>query len=146
MVRTIFITLKSILKKRFQKCRHEKVTSTNKSNFCPDCGRKLELNWLVASCSDCNTERETILIFGQPYSIKKKCPLCQSTKYKIIRKSSLPTGCGKNFVLIKSEIPDFIGYLDLNSSYPKTKAKYLNTLKNDFTCKGLYKVDTTLIK
>lgn len=140
-------TKKTILKKLFItlfKCKHDRINRNNQLSFCPDCGKKINFFWLKASCSNCNKERETVLIFNKPYSLKKECPACKSTKYKLIKISELPEDQLHKYALIKEDIIQEEDSFSLIKD--KIKQNNLKKVKNNTSYKGLYKPNSKLLK
>ncbi|MEW5821853.1 MAG: hypothetical protein AB1782_16785 [Cyanobacteriota bacterium] len=146
MVRTINNYLKNLYLNYFVKCKHKKITSSNKLSFCPDCGERIELKWFVAECSTCKTQRETCLFFGKPFSLKNKCPVCNSQSYKIIKVNTLNAFKSTNFALLKNEIKTFETFIAANPVSLSAKSKYFKPVKNNLSFQGLYKINTNLIK
>lgn len=138
--------IKEYLDEKLFKCRHEKINLTNKLKFCPDCGQRVHLSWLVAVCSDCNFQRETVLICGKPYSRYSKCPECGSNRYKILKVPEIDQSYSEHFVIVKEAIPAGRKHSDFSSLYQKRQLNYLKSLKNNLAYRGLFKPDTSLIK
>jgi hypothetical protein len=138
------------LKDTLFKCKHEKINSKNRLSFCPDCGKKINISWLAARCSECKALRETILVFGMPYSRKKKCEGCGNKKYTITKLKpnnfELDSHKPDAFVMTKDEIPLKKCEVDYSNQLRTIQAGYLEKLKNNISYQGLYKINSKSIK
>jgi Zn finger protein HypA/HybF involved in hydrogenase expression len=149
MQKTIIRQIKDVIKSLFE-CKHEKITTATRLGFCPDCGKKINLYWLIATCSECHTSRETVLIMGKPYSLVKKCPECKSTKYKIFKTKDIESfNSGDNqryYVIVKEEVNAGPKQPDNKENQNLAHKKYYKSLKNNVSYSGLYKVNPKLLK
>lgn len=72
-----------------KKCSHRKLTPFSPGSFCPDCGREIEIAWMILRCTCCNTKRKAKVIFNSIRPQDKYCIKCGTSECEIQRKETL---------------------------------------------------------
>lgn len=75
--------------KNFKKCAHRKLTPFSTGNFCPDCGREVEITWLIPRCECCNARRKAKVNFNALHAEDKFCIKCGNSAYYTEKKETL---------------------------------------------------------
>ena len=144
VLRPINKKIKSLINDKLLKCNHERINSINKLTFCPDCGQKIDLSWLVAECSHCKTIQETKYIWGKPFSKHSKCPECKSKDYTIIRVREIKGNNHENYALVKTEVPVFKNDTRYSVSDISNRRNDAKIAKNNVAFSGLYKIKSII--
>lgn len=64
-----------------RKCKHNKVTPFSAGSFCPDCGKEIQISWLILRCSCCETKRRANVVFNNLVPRDKYCIKCGGSTY-----------------------------------------------------------------
>lgn len=75
--------------KNHKKCSHRKLTPLTFGDFCPDCGKKIEISWMILRCKCCNSKRKARVIFNTIRPEDKFCSKCGDSECEIERKQTL---------------------------------------------------------
>lgn len=62
--------------KHGKKCLHKKMVPLSAGSFCPDCGKKIEISWLILRCKCCKSRRKAKVIFNSVVPDDKYCIKC----------------------------------------------------------------------
>lgn len=75
---------------RNESCRHKSFNPlSSNSNFCPDCGKKIEIYWYFVKCDECNSSRTGHFIFDKFLPQEKFCKRCGSKEYYVEQKDEI---------------------------------------------------------
>ncbi|OGI01369.1 MAG: hypothetical protein A2Y25_02630 [Candidatus Melainabacteria bacterium GWF2_37_15] len=61
-------------------CKHKNITPFSAGNFCPDCGKKIEISWLILRCSCCQSKRQAGVVFNSVVPRSKYCIKCGTSE------------------------------------------------------------------
>lgn len=76
----IFFMLGYIFKNH-NKCKHPKITPFSVGKFCPDCGKEIQISWLILRCSCCQSKRRANVVFNNLVPRDKYCIKCGNKEY-----------------------------------------------------------------
>lgn len=110
------------IKKLFNRdCKHSSVNQFEKADFCPDCGNKIKLSWIVTRCQECRAVRMSKTDkHGNISPLQKFCTHCGSEKWfseksdKTGLSNSLYAVCIKEIVQEDDDISEEFKKSDLN--------------------------------
>lgn len=84
-------------------CRHEHISASVKSGYCPDCGEYFENHWYVARCPICGKRHKTVLKKGKPVPAETFCSSCGCQDF-ILEEIDFPDIVTINYAVYKTEI------------------------------------------
>jgi len=70
------------------KCSHRNFSPFSGGDFCPDCGKRIEITWLLLRCSCCNSKRKSRVAFNTITPLNKFCVKCGETDCYIEKKEN----------------------------------------------------------
>lgn len=79
----------SALFKKQNKCSHRKFTPLTKGDYCPDCGKEIEISWIILRCKCCKNKRRARVIFNSIKPEDKYCVKCGTSECETERKNTL---------------------------------------------------------
>ncbi len=70
-------------------CEHRRANLS--ARFCPDCGYKVKLVWVMIKCRSCQARRvpDKSVVLGAVRPLEKFCRHCGSTDYQIVKKDRI---------------------------------------------------------
>lgn len=81
--------------KKYQKCKHEKVSPQEDICYCPDCGELIENKWYIVRCKCCGIKLKAVIKNG-----------------KIVPEEQFCHNCGRN--IFEEEEISKINFIDIN--------------------------------
>ncbi len=93
--------------KKNQRCLHRKITPFCEGNFCPDCGREIEISWLILRCRCCRSKRKARIVFGSIFAENKYCIKCGEAKCYVEKKEILEFYDIQYAIISKKEVGSF---------------------------------------
>jgi len=67
--------------KNKSECSHPDITPENSGKYCPNCGKRVIIEWYLIRCSCCNTKRYGALVNGSIVPYDKFCFNCGESEY-----------------------------------------------------------------
>ena len=74
--------------KRQKKCSHKNFSPFSGGEFCPDCGKQIEISWLLLRCKCCNSKRKAGVAFNSIIPQDKFCVKCGESKCYVEKKEN----------------------------------------------------------
>lgn len=71
------------------KCKHTNITPLSAGSYCPDCGKEIQIDWMLLRCSCCNSKREARIIFNSIKPKSKYCIKCGSPECYVEKKETI---------------------------------------------------------
>jgi len=93
--------------KNHNKCKHKKVTPFCTGKFCPDCGKKIKVAWVMTRCCCCNAKRHASVVFNNIKPREKYCTKCGSREYYIEKKEFIEYFDLEYSVISKTEVGEY---------------------------------------
>ena len=73
-----------------EECQHQRVKTGKKSNYCPDCGYKVQVVWTQVRCRGCGSKRvPKKRIDGRVEPMYKYCRHCGCSEFRLIKRSGI---------------------------------------------------------
>ncbi len=90
-----------------KKCKHKSVNEFNPVRYCPDCGKRIELEQIFVKCKKCNGFLVPKLNkVGDVLPLKKFCPNCGGAGWYSFKSAKLNSFLNLYSILIKRELDD----------------------------------------
>lgn len=96
--------------KNLNKCTHKRLTPFSPGNFCPDCGKEIEITWLIPRCECCNARRKVKVIFNTLRPVDKYCIKCGNSDFYTEKKETLELFDVDYAVISKKEVKNGLEY------------------------------------
>lgn len=94
----------------FNKCSHKKLMPFSAGSFCPDCGREVEITWLIPRCECCNTRRKAKVVFNSLHTEDKFCIKCGGSGFYTESKTELELFDVDYAIISKKEVGNGFEY------------------------------------
>ena len=72
-----------------KKCLHLRVSPNSGLRFCPECGKEIEINWLILRCKNCNCKKHSYLLADLLLPTENYCVNCGNVEYIVEKLSNL---------------------------------------------------------
>ncbi len=97
---------KYLLKTLFLKhktCTHEKITPNSMFHFCPDCGKEVNVYWVLLRCKECNSKRRAYPLLDGIYPEENFCSKCGCKEFYLEKKERLNISDYHYAIFLKEE-------------------------------------------
>lgn len=111
-------------------CKHQKVTPYSTGCFCPDCGKKIKISWVMVRCKCCSTKRHARVIFNNIKPREKYCIKCGSSEFYMERKDFIEYYELEYSVISKKETNDSIDVKEVLQIWIENEQNAGNMINN----------------
>lgn len=87
LYRALYTFYKSLVE---QDCEHQRVHFGQSAPFCPDCGYKIKLLWVMVKCRHCDSKRiPRRMPDGKITPLHKYCRHCGASAFRLVKRESI---------------------------------------------------------
>ncbi len=104
--------LKSFLFKDY--CDHKSFDPIGINQFCPDCGKEIQVTFKIVRCGCCSTKKSAKLIYNSIIPDQKYCSKCGSNDYYVEKKERIEF-FELNYAIILKEIVEISCFEDFRT-------------------------------
>jgi len=116
--------------KREKKCSHKKLTPFSTGDFCPDCGKEIEISWMILRCACCHSKRRARLIFSSIYPEDKYCMKCGGSECFIEKKETLDFFDVEYGIISKKEADNHVKHKEILQIWINKEESYGDIFEN----------------